>query len=797
MKKLPVLLASTLLCAQAWSQNSIPSIQPEKTVLNQNGKPVSYPSPKSITAVWGTGASVGVADGEFQNAIITSTTGYPYDQTQWTANSINQSGGMVTPGSAFWARTTTGTSQGAYASGIPAIASPTQSNGSAIFDSDFLDNAGIAGNFGGGTSPSAHRGELVSPIIDLTGYTDSVMAVRFFCKWRNFQASHLVSLSTDGGNTWTDVVSSDLLPASANAIEEGWITAIFPTATMGVSNLSQCRIRFVFDGDYYFEIVDDVSVGQAEAHDLFVATAVPNGTSIDESYNQYQITNNAYYPESQLSTFNFIYGGNVKNGGYLDVLPADSARFTVTIEQDNGGTWTSVHTETVAIDTIVAGAPGTVIIDTLDNNSWAQVGNYRAKYTVYISDDSNTDNDSVFQYFSITANDYASKVPLDTAQLPASDYAAFPGGIGSMEIFEFGSMFSFPAAGTEGLTIDSMTYRYFVPSDYVGNDEVHVRLNVYEWTDGSGTGTVNGYTDTESELQLVASSIDTISGLLNNLNSYGASTGSIVDINLNPSFEMQDSKFYYVSIALENTLNGVASLQNDEMIWIGTYNSKNYALNLGQTTGADPVSSPCLLLLTESGTTEAYFPGFGLDKIPSLGLHISQACAQATAAFDTTTNYLAVTFADATAATQTGGAITSWSWDFGDGNTSTMQNPSHVYADSGTYIVCLTVYDNCGSSTTCDTVTVHKNITGLTENWMDLIQVYPIPASDVLTIDGMRFEGDYTVEIVDLAGQTIQTSYFYGEASVSLDLSAQRSGSYFVRIGNAEAHGTKSILILK
>jgi len=34
-----------------------------------------------------------------------------------------------------------------------------------------------------------------------------------------------------------------------------------------------------------------------------------------------------------------------------------------------------------------------------------------------------------------------------------------------------------------------------------------------------------------------------------------------------------------------------------------------------------------------------------------------------------------------------------WHWDFGDGNTSTSQNPSHTYENIGTYVVTLTVID--------------------------------------------------------------------------------------------------------
>ncbi|AKB29102.1 cell surface protein [Methanosarcina siciliae T4/M] len=43
------------------------------------------------------------------------------------------------------------------------------------------------------------------------------------------------------------------------------------------------------------------------------------------------------------------------------------------------------------------------------------------------------------------------------------------------------------------------------------------------------------------------------------------------------------------------------------------------------------------------------------------------------------------------------GSPTSWSWDFGDGDTSTEQSPSHTYSKAGNYTVNLTVENNAGS----------------------------------------------------------------------------------------------------
>ena len=55
---------------------------------------------------------------------------------------------------------------------------------------------------------------------------------------------------------------------------------------------------------------------------------------------------------------------------------------------------------------------------------------------------------------------------------------------------------------------------------------------------------------------------------------------------------------------------------------------------------------------------------------------------------------LTVNFTD-----QSAGDPTSWSWDFGDGSTSTEQNPAHTYTDAGTYTVSLAVTGPCGSDT--------------------------------------------------------------------------------------------------
>ena len=61
-----------------------------------------------------------------------------------------------------------------------------------------------------------------------------------------------------------------------------------------------------------------------------------------------------------------------------------------------------------------------------------------------------------------------------------------------------------------------------------------------------------------------------------------------------------------------------------------------------------------------------------------------------------------VSFTDTSSSTD--GPITSWAWDFGDGNTSNLQNPSNTYAANGTYTVQLIIntLNGCADTTSTD-----------------------------------------------------------------------------------------------
>jgi PKD repeat protein len=77
---------------------------------------------------------------------------------------------------------------------------------------------------------------------------------------------------------------------------------------------------------------------------------------------------------------------------------------------------------------------------------------------------------------------------------------------------------------------------------------------------------------------------------------------------------------------------------------------------------------------------------------------------------DPVANFTAPTCTAGTACTftdQSTGTISTWSWNFGDNTTpDTNQNPSHIFANPGTYTVVLTVTGNGKTSTKSVDVTI-------------------------------------------------------------------------------------------
>ncbi len=149
--------------------------------------------------------------------------------------------------------------------------------------------------------------------------------------------------------------------------------------------------------------------------------------------------------------------------------------------------------------------------------------------------------------------------------------------------------------------------------------------------------------------------------------------------------------------------------------------------------------------------------------------------------FHANLNQLQVLFVD-----QSIGAVT-WSWDFGDGTTDTLQNPVHNYSSAGTYSVTLIVSNGTCTDTVVKTIAVIVISIFAKEETSPFI-VYPNPFSGELNVKffhaGME---PLQLLLTDLSGRIITTKNLVaspGENLLKWQVPPELSnGIYFLRLG--------------
>ncbi|NLA24689.1 MAG: T9SS type A sorting domain-containing protein, partial [Bacteroidales bacterium] len=118
----------------------------------------------------------------------------------------------------------------------------------------------------------------------------------------------------------------------------------------------------------------------------------------------------------------------------------------------------------------------------------------------------------------------------------------------------------------------------------------------------------------------------------------------------------------------------------------------------------------------------------------------------------------------------------NWEWDFGDGNFSDQQNPTHTYQANSTYTVKLTVSNQCGSSDYSEEINVDLSVE---INDISKFSIYPNPSYDKINIENLK-QGDL-IEIYSNSGQKLYSKKL--ESSfITLDLMNLPKSSYVLRI---------------
>ena len=145
------------------------------------------------------------------------------------------------------------------------------------------------------------------------------------------------------------------------------------------------------------------------------------------------------------------------------------------------------------------------------------------------------------------------------------------------------------------------------------------------------------------------------------------------------------------------------------------------------------------------------------------------------------------------------GAV-EWAWDFGDGNVSDLQNPSHLYMDTGVFYVTLAVANDMAcTDAVVDTVHVTGTIVDVDSPLISEseINIFPVPTTGDLTVEfDFQEPVDLEIRLFDALGQEVNrvAKKYYTKEKIYIQTNKLQSGIYFVTFGNDAVRVVKKMV---
>lgn len=185
---------------------------------------------------------------------------------------------------------------------------------------------------------------------------------------------------------------------------------------------------------------------------------------------------------------------------------------------------------------------------------------------------------------------------------------------------------------------------------------------------------------------------------------------------------------------------------------IGTYSVTHVVTDINDCT--DTIVQPNLVIVTGSVVNFGVDTTFGCDT-------------------------LAVQFVDLT---DPPGTVADWLWDFGDGTTSTLENPLHIYQNAGIYDVGLTTTDIGG----CVNTTAQPS----------LVNYIPYPVPDFVVNQTFGCLGDDFTFTNNSTGNAVSYLWNFGDGGTSTDVNPMHAysleGTFSVTLTAFNSNGCDS-----
>jgi len=134
-------------------------------------------------------------------------------------------------------------------------------------------------------------------------------------------------------------------------------------------------------------------------------------------------------------------------------------------------------------------------------------------------------------------------------------------------------------------------------------------------------------------------------------------------------------------------------------------------------------------------------------------------------------------------------------WDFGDGTTSSQQNPYHIYNENGIYTITLTLFNDFGENSGSFEYNYYWINSHDIQRKQHEITITPNPANDFILIKGLSLHHPTIMSILNMSGEMVYNNQrLYEEATINTQ--NFKNGIYIIQLLSESININKKIMII-
>lgn len=322
------------------------------------------------------------------------------------------------------------------------ILSPSADNGFLIFDSNYWDaTEGNCGDFGTGISAAPHNASLTTASFDFS--ETPYLAVEFSQFLKNFDSVSKVQVSVGGGE-FTDVFINQFTGTNAASPRD---MRVRKNISALAGNESDVKIRFTFEGTYYFWMIDDIQIVSLEQNNLAISSPLHGALDIQGPTDFEDYLGMQYFKYPNTNEVELVLSAKAENRG--GDTQSGASLVTTLSQEGTELNLTSSGLEIVSPEEVVTFMASSMLLP-LD------LGTYDLGYTItQDQEDESPENNVTSKRIEVTESTLArDEGEADSFYVPAAGFNETPYEVGAVYVpREAGSQLHSISAGVSSSTL--------------------------------------------------------------------------------------------------------------------------------------------------------------------------------------------------------------------------------------------------------------------------------------------------------------------------------------------------------